>query len=130
MSPKIRQSLYYLGTIVPALLGLGLIWGAVDQGTANNVADIVVGIVSLFGAAAPATAAVKVGQQRKDGTFDPVSPADAVVNGVQTVIAQQAAAAAELEKVKNAVTSAVGIIPGIGPLAQQVINAIPNLPHF
>jgi hypothetical protein len=44
---------------------------------------------------------------------------------VQEVIQNQQVATAELEMVKQAVTGAVGIIPGIGPLAAQVINAVP-----
>jgi hypothetical protein len=55
-----------------------------------------------------------------------VSPAEQVVNGVQAVISAQANATAELDKVKQAVTAAVGVIPGIGPLAAQVINSFPT----
>jgi hypothetical protein len=55
---------------------------------------------------------------------DPViAPADAVVNGVQAVLEAQAVANAEVEKVKQAVTSAVGVVPGMGPLAAQIINS-------
>ena len=130
MSPKIRESLYYLGTIVPGVIGLALIWGGIDQGAADSLGDILAGVLSLIGAAAPATAAAKVNQQRKDGTLDKVSPADQVVNGVQAVLKAQTdaqaeveKAAAEIDRVKTAVTGAVGIVPGMGPLAQQIINS-------
>lgn len=123
MSPKIRESIYYVGTIVPAILGLALIWGGIDAGAADNIGDIIAGLLALLGATAPGTAAVKVNQQRKDGTFETASPTDQVINGVQAVIATQQAAQAELDKVKDAVTGAIGIIPGLGSLVQQVIQA-------
>jgi drug/metabolite transporter (DMT)-like permease len=124
MSPKLRESLYYLGTIITGVLGVALVWGGIDAGAAENIGDILAGFLALIGASAPAVAAKKVSEQRKDGTLDVVSPADAVVNGVQAVIQQTVSANAELERVKNAVTAAVGVVPGIGPLAQQVINSI------
>lgn len=125
MSPKIRESLYYIGTIIPGVLGLALVWGGIDAGAAEHIGDVIAGALALLGATAPATAAVKVNQQRKEGVFDTVAPVDAVVKNVQAVIEAQAAATADLERVKTAVTSAVGVVPGIGPLAQQVINAAP-----
>lgn len=57
------------------------------------------------------------------------SPAEQVAKSVQEVIQNQQVATAELEMVKQAVTGAVGVIPGIGPLAAQVINSIPG-PQF
>ena len=122
MSPKIRQSLYYLGAMVPSVLGFLLIWGGIDQGAADNLGQIVAGIINMVGAAAPATAAVKVGQQRKDGTFDTPSAADRVISGVQEALAQQQAAQDELDRVKDAVAGAIGAIPVLGPLASQVLE--------
>lgn len=126
MTPKIRQTIYQLGAIIPALLGLALIWGGIDQGAADSMSQIITGLVALLGAGAPAVAASTVAKQRQDGTLDVLSPADQVVNGVQAVLQAQTAATAELDKIKQAVTSAVGVIPGIGPLAQQIINAVPT----
>ncbi|ALA48445.1 holin [Mycobacterium phage Lolly9] len=123
MNPKIRQSIYYVGAIVPGLLGLFMLWAGLTQDDADSIQNIVSGVVSILGAGAPATAAIKVGQQRKDGTFDSVSPAEAVVNGVQAVLEAQASAAAEVDKVKTAITGAVNQIPGFGPLAAQIIQA-------
>lgn len=129
MSPKVRESLYYLGTIITGVLGVALVWGGIDAGAADNIGDILAGFLALIGASAPAVAAKKVNEQRKDGTLEAVSPADAVVNGVQAVIEQTVNANAELERVKQAVTGAVGVIPGIGPLAAQVINSF-SPPQF
>ena len=131
MSPKIRESLYYLGTIITAVMGLGLIWGGLEQNTVDSVGDIVAGIAALLGSAAPATAAAQVNKQRKDGTFDVLSPAEQVAAGVRAAVEAQeaaeaglAAAAADLDKVKQVVTGHVSVVPGMGPLAQQVINAV------
>ncbi|QBP31397.1 holin [Mycobacterium phage Miramae] len=132
MSPKVRESLYYVGTIIPALLGLGMIWGGIDAGAADSIGDIITGALALLGATAPATAAVKVNKQRKDGTLEPLAPVEQVVNGVQAVIAAQQSAQAELDRVKDAVTGAIGIIPGVlpqlGPLAQQAVDAVNSFP--
>ncbi|AAC18451.1 holin [Mycobacterium phage Lakes] len=124
MSPKIRETLYYVGTLVPGILGIALIWGGIDAGAAANIGDIVAGALNLVGAAAPATAAVKVNQQRKDGTLT-TSPVDQVTRGVEQVLAAKQNAEAEVERVKQALESAVnGAVPQLGPLASQILNGI------
>ncbi|BBC53813.1 putative holin [Mycobacterium phage PP] len=123
MSPKISETIYHVGTVVTGLIGIGLVWGGIDAGAAAHIGDILAGIATALAAGAPATAAVRVRRQSKDGLFDEVPPADAVVNGVQAVIAAQQTATAELDRVKQAVTSAVGVVPGLGPLAAQIINS-------
>ncbi|AOT24666.1 holin [Mycobacterium phage Stasia] len=126
MSPKLRETLYYLGTIVPGVLGIALIWGGIDAGAANSIGDILAGAFALLGASAPAVAAKKVHEQRKDGTLEPQAPVDQIVNSVQAVLEAQAKATAEVERVKQVVTGAINVIPGLGPLASQAINAIPT----
>lgn len=129
MNPKIAQTVYGIGTIIPAILGIFLIWGGIDQGTADGVNSLVAGIVAILGGIAPATATVRVAKQRKDGTFDVLAPADQVINGMQAVLNAQTQAIADVERVKQAVTDAVSIVPALatsipilGPLAQQVVN--------
>lgn len=128
MTPKIRESLYYVGTIVPAIIGLALIWGGIDQASADSIGDIIAGVVSLLGAGAPATAAAKVRQQRKDGTFDTPSPAEAVVKGVEAVVAAQQTAQAEFDRVTQVLTSAANVVPNLGPLASQILNTFEYRP--
>lgn len=126
MSPKVRETLYYLGTVIPGILGIALIWGGIDAGAAESIQSILVGALNLIGAAAPATAAVKVRQQRKDGTLS-ASPVEQVTKGVEQVLAAKQAAEAEVEKVKQALETAVsGAVPVLGPLAAQVINSVPT----
>ena len=120
MNPKIRQTIYQVGTIIPALLGILLIWGGIDAGTADNIAQVLAGVVALIGAAAPATAAVKVNQQRKDGTL--ASPAEQVLRGVEAVVAAKNTAQAEFDRVQQAVVSTISDVPALGPLATQILN--------
>ncbi|QJD52568.1 holin [Mycobacterium phage AN9] len=124
MSPKIRETLYYVGTLVPGILGIALIWGGIDAGAAANVGDIVAGALNLIGATAPATAAVKVNRQRKDGTLT-ASPVEQVTKGVEQVLAAKQTAEAEVERVKQALeTAANGAVPQLGPLASQILNGV------
>ncbi|AEJ93310.1 holin [Mycobacterium phage EricB] len=124
MNPQVRQTLYYLGTIVPGVLGIALIWGGIDAGAANNIGLIVSGALNILGAGAPATAAVTISKQRKDGTLTG-SPVESVVKGVEQVLAAHQAAQEEVEQVRQAIESAVtGAVPALGPLAQQVINSV------
>lgn len=128
MTPKFRQSLYYVGTIIPALLGLVAVWGGLSDDTMTNLSQVIMGVLSLAGATAPAVAAKNIRTQRADGTLETVAPADAVINGVQAVIQAQAQATTELERVRTAVTEAVGAAPVVGPLAQQILNGLPQVP--
>jgi hypothetical protein len=48
MTPKVRQSIYRLGTAVSALLGLALIWGGISQGTADHINTVLAGLVALL----------------------------------------------------------------------------------
>ena len=118
MSPKIRETLYHVGVVVVGVAGIAQLWWGFDAG---SVELIVTGLMTMFGVSNSATAGKNTHQQRKDGTLD--SPAERIVKDVQAVRDAQANATAELERVKQAVTSAVGIVPGMGPLAQQIINS-------
>ncbi|MBO0676766.1 hypothetical protein JRC04_04740 [Mycolicibacterium sp. S2-37] len=126
MTPKIRESLYYVGTIIPAVLGLFLLWGGLDAGAANHIGDVVAGVLALLGAAAPGTAAVKVRQQRKDGTFDTLSPLDQVLGGVTAIVDAKDTALAEFDKVQEVLGTAISAIPTLGPLASQVLAFDPD----
>ncbi|AUV61969.1 holin [Mycobacterium phage SWU2] len=57
---------------------------------------------------------------------DTETPGDKVVKGVEKVIEAQKQAQAELDRVKGVVTGAVGTIPGLGPLASDLINSVPT----
>lgn len=55
---------------------------------------------------------------------DPVSPADQVIAALPAVVEHAAQAAAELDRVKQAATDALGTVPVIGPLAKQAIDSV------
>lgn len=130
MSPKVRQSIYILGTIGGGLISLLVLWGIADAPTAASLNSIIAGVGGLFGTGASATAAVVVGKQRNDGTLHNMSPDQVIATNVQAVIDKAAAASADVDKVRQAVAAAVDSIPGIGPLTdftapltQQVIRS-------
>lgn len=125
MTPKIRQTLYAVGTIATAILTLLSAWRVLDPSTASTVSAALAAVLGMFGVGAAGTAAVVTAQQRKDGTFDTVSPADQVVAGIDAVLKAQQQAQAEVERVKTAVTEAVKDVPVLGPLAQQAIDRLP-----
>ncbi len=126
-APRIRQTIYAVGTIATALLGILSLWKVIDPATASVVNAGLAGVLSLLGAGAAGTAAVAVNKQRHDGTFDAapeVSPADAVVNGVNAVLEAKQNAERELARVQEAITGAVSDLPVLGPLAAQVLDQL------
>ncbi|AHY26944.1 holin [Mycobacterium phage Nairb] len=129
MTPRIRQSIYLVGTIASAAVALVALWNGITAETAASITDTVQAVVGLFGTAASATATATVSKQRKAGTFDKQPVAETVVNGVQAVIEAHEAATKDLEQVKNAVAGAAGAgVPGTGPLAQQAIQQFRRFP--
>ena len=67
-------------------------------------------------------------KQQHSGAFTEPSPADQVVTGINRVIEQAANAQAEVDRVKEAVTTAVNDVPVLGPvlgpLAQQALDKL------
>lgn len=126
-APKIRQTIYAIGTIATALLGILSLWKVVDPATASVVNAGLAGILSLLGAGAAGTAVVAVNKQRHDGTFDTppeASPADMVVGGIQAVLEAKKNAERELNRVQDAISGAIEDIPVLGPLATQVLDQL------
>lgn len=126
-APKVRQTIYAVGTIATALLGVLSLWQIVDPNTASVVNAGLAGILSLLGAGAAGTAAVAVNRQRNDGTFEPVpqvDPAQAVVDGVQAALAAKDFADRELARIQEAITGAIENVPVLGPLASQVLDRL------
>lgn len=124
MSAKLRQSFYYVSTIVTGLIGLGLLYGGLSAGLADHVTEVLAGIGGLLGATGPALAAGKVKEQRKDGTFDSLDPASQVAAGMKAVQAQLDAARSQAEAVKAVVSNVVDDVPVLGPLAADVLDRI------
>ena len=134
MTPKIRQTIYALGTLISAVLGIGLIWGGVTAGTADHVNTVIAGLLALIGGGAPAVAARTVAKQNKQGAFDNVPIAEQAITAIQRTIEQATSAQADVQRVTQAVTDALtGTItnvvtgtlgPVAGSLARQVIDSV------
>ena len=54
----------------------------------------------------------------------PASAAEQVINNIPVVVAQATAAVSDLNKVKSAAADLASIVPGVGPLAEAVIDSI------
>ena len=124
MSAKLRQSFYYLSTIITSLVGLGLLYGGLSAGLADHLTEVLAGIGGLLGATGPALAGRKVREQLKDGAFDSTDPVSQVANGVKAVQDQLASARAQAEAVKSVVSNVVDDIPILGPLAADALSKI------
>ncbi|AEL17749.1 holin [Mycobacterium phage Turbido] len=130
MSPKIRQSIYHVGTLIPGLVGLAMLWFGLSSDDADSIIQVISGALALIGAGAPAIAAKTVRDQRKDGTLT-ASPVEAVSKGIEQVIAARDAAQAEVEKVTSVVGNVLNDVQlaanavNLGPLASQILSALP-----
>jgi hypothetical protein len=128
MTPKIRQILYVTGVVAFAVLTLLSATRVIDGETAASVSAALTAVLGLFGVTVSGVAWGAVTRQQHNGAFDPpASPADQVVNGINAVLAQAEQAKSEVERVREAVSSAVSEVPVLGPLAQQAIDSLPKI---
>jgi glucan phosphoethanolaminetransferase (alkaline phosphatase superfamily) len=126
MTPRVRQILYVAGVVAFALLTVLSATRVIDGETAASVSAALTAVLGLFGVTVSGTAYAAVTRQQHNGAFDPpASPADQVVNGINRVIEQANVAQADIERVKEAVNTAVQDVPILGPLAQQAIDQLP-----
>lgn len=125
MSPKIRQALYTAGVVATSVLTILSALRLIDADTASALGAALATLLSLFGVAVTGTAAVKTGQQRKNGTFEQLSPADQVVNGVDALNAADQALQADKDRVRGALSQLIPAdVPVLGPLAKQAAERI------
>ena len=124
MTPKIRQTLYAVGTVATAILGVLSLWRVIDPATANHASAAVAALLSLLGVGAAGTAAVVTNKQRAEGMFDQQATADLVVGAVQAVIEAKQHAEEEANRVAEAVAGLTREVPVLGPLASQILDQI------
>ena len=124
ITPRIRQTLYAVGTIATSVLTLLSLWSIVSPDAASSISSALAALLSLAGAGAAGTAAVITGKQRHDGTFDKADPVGQVTQGVQAVQDQLAQAKAQAEAVKAAVSNVVDDVPVLGPIAADALSRI------
>lgn len=127
MTPKIRQILYAFGLLAFAVLTVLSTFKVIDSNAAASVSAALTAVLGLFGVTISGTAVYNVTKQQQTGAFDDVEPADQVINGLNGVLAQKQAAEEAVNRVKDAVSSAVKDVPILGPLAQQAIDSLPNI---
>ena len=127
MTPNIRKYLYTLGVVVFAALTVLSTFKIIDPDTAASVSAALTSVLGLFGVTVAGTAAYNTQKQIRRGTFDEVSPADKVIQGINDVVAQAESAQSDVERVKDVVSSMVKDIPVLGPLAQQALNSLPRI---
>lgn len=126
-NPKTRQTIYLLGSLVTGLLSLAVLWGAIDQGVANHLGELIVGFLGLAGASTPALAASKTSEQRRDGTFDQTAdPAMGLIESLQKVGEE---ARIQADSAKSRAASGLGDLINMttGGLAGAVANS-PDMP--
>jgi len=125
LPPKIAQTIYQIGLIASSAVTVAAIWHGIDGGTATSLGNAITALLGLLGVGATATANVRVGAQRKDGTLDFTgTAAQQAVEAIGAVTAQAQAAASDLDRVKAAAADLAGGLPVVGPLAQQVIDSV------
>jgi hypothetical protein len=129
MTPRIRQTIYRLGTVASGVLGIALIWGGISQGTADHINTVMAGLIALLSGGAPAIAARTVKEQAKSGAFDSVPPAEQAITAIQATIEQAITAQADVQRVTDAVTNALSntpvgpVVSAAGSVVEQVIRA-------
>lgn len=125
MTPKIRQTLYLLGTMATSVVTLLAVWRGIDSSTATALGNTITAVLGLLGVGATATAGAVVAKQRAEGTLDFTgTAAQQAVEAIGAVTAQAQAAVSDLDKVKAAAADLAGSLPVVGPLAQQVIDSV------
>ena len=125
MTPKIRQTLYLLGTMATSVVTLLAVWRGIDSSTATALGNTITALLGLLGVGATATAGAVVAKQRSEGTLDFTgTAAQQAVEAIGAVTAQAQAAASDLDKVKAAAADLAGSLPVVGPLARQVIDSV------
>ena len=124
MSPKARQTVYAVGTIATSVVTLLALWNGINADVANSLVTAITAIGGLLGAGAAATATAVVTRQKRNGTFDQLTPVEQAITGIQATVDQVNSATSDFERMKDAASGVFGSIPVIGPLAQQVIDSV------
>lgn len=124
-----RKAVYGVTALVGAFACLAQAFNLIDGVTADNIGNLLQAIGQLLPTAGVATAAVVLSRQSKtpgvlEPTPEPPSAVDQVITGLQAVIGAQAQASADVDKVAQATKSALGNVPVVGPLVQQVIASV------
>lgn len=124
-NPKARLTVYQIGKIASAVIALLAVWKVVDGGTANLILNATEGVLGLLGLAVSGVAATAVSRQMNDGTLEsPGNPAQQAIDAINAVAVAPDTSVSDRDKIVQAAGQLAGSIPVVGPLAQQVIDAV------
>ncbi|QFG12510.1 holin [Mycobacterium phage Toaka] len=126
---KIRQYFYLASGAIAGILPVLTFFKLVSSEQALNLSALVDNFGSLIGAAAAGTAGVILAKQRKEGTLEPapeVSAVDKAIEAIPVVVAQANEAKANLEKLRQVATEAVGELPVYGDDAKAILDSLPR----
>jgi hypothetical protein len=134
MTPQVRQWLYTISAIASAFIPLLVTYKVFDASTAAGWSGVV-GALGALGTAGSGTAAVVVAKQRKEGTLDYTgTAAEQAVAAVQATVDNAASSAADLQKVKGAVTAVLSSADTVadavapGSLVDQLLDTVKAQP--
>lgn len=132
MTAKMRQNFYLLTGLIAAVIPILVAVGVIDTGQGESTNQIMLSLASLLGAGGAATAAKHVNVQIKEGLHDPpLAPVDQIMEALPKVLANQAQANADVDKLREAAGQlATGIaadFPVIGPIAGPVVAGVNGL---
>lgn len=120
MTPKVRQWLYTASAAASAIIPLLVAYKVIDTSVAGAWVNVI-GVLGALATGGAATAAVVTAKQRHDGTLDFTgSPAEQAIAAIQATVSQAETAGTNLEKVKGAVSQALGT-------AGVVVNTVDNV---
>lgn len=121
-----RKLFYGVTGLVGAVATIAQAFRLIDADTAANVGDLLKAAGQFIPTAGVTAAAVVLGRQAKvPGMLTPSgSPADQIIAALPGLVDAQAQAQADLERVQAAARDALGQVPDVGPLAEQVIASV------
>lgn len=125
---KVRQYFYLVSGALAGLLPILMVLNVVNSDQAVSLTQAVTALGGLIGAGGALTAGVVVGKQVKTGALDApeVSAVDQAISAIPVVVQQAADAKANLEKLRQVATDAIGSIPVYGDEARAIINSLPR----
>lgn len=112
---KRRELVNYIGFLLTGVLGLALIFGAINQGTADHLELLIGGVLGLAGGGNQLRTALKIRQQVNNGTFDP-APAVSVQDAFHSINAIKTHVDDVVEQVQAKVSEGVSAIQGAASL--------------
>lgn len=123
MNPKVAQTIYALGTVVTGIVGIALLWGGIDAGTADGIGQIMGGLGVLVGGTPQlGLATARTGRQINNGTLGS-TPEQQVINGLNAIVGVKTAAEASLNNITSVAQDVLGVIPGGAAMLNDIRSA-------